>query len=100
MNGHQLKGVQYSDYFARLLGPVDVDHKIYAVNFSISYREMTIDSTDVMTRGDRLLERYPESFSEEFTANKRAVQMLTSIESLGSRNRIAAYITRVKRTAY
>ncbi|RLE56975.1 MAG: 30S ribosomal protein S17e [Candidatus Methanomethylicota archaeon] len=42
-----------------------------------------------------LLERFPDSFSEDFEANKKLVAELTDIPSKRLRNRIAGYITRL-----
>lgn len=44
----------------------------------------------------KLLERYPEAFSDEFERNKESVSELTNIESKGVRNRVAGYVTRKK----
>ena len=46
-----------------------------------------------------LLERYPESFNQDFETNKRSVTALTNVESKSVRNRIAGYITRKKSSA-
>lgn len=43
-----------------------------------------------------LLEKYPESFNEDFETNKGSVDALTNVESKEVRNRIAGYITRKK----
>ncbi|WP_137285657.1 30S ribosomal protein S17e [Halorussus salinisoli] len=57
---------------------------------------MTVDPNDVMSIGNRLLERYPDTFTKEFNRNKEAVQTLTNVNSIHLRNRIAGYITRQK----
>lgn len=57
---------------------------------------MTVDSNDVTSIGNRLLEQYPDTFTQEFKRNKEAVQTLTNVSSAHLRNRIAGYITRQK----
>jgi small subunit ribosomal protein S17e len=49
-----------------------------------------------MSIGNRLLEQYPDTFTNEFNRNKGAVQTLTNVNSVHLRNRIAGYITRQK----
>ena len=61
----------------------------------VSY-SMTVDPNDVMSIGNRLLEQYPDTFTNEFNRNKEAVQTLTNVNSVHLRNRIAGYITRQK----
>ncbi|ESP89108.1 30S ribosomal protein S17e [Candidatus Halobonum tyrrellensis] len=46
-----------------------------------------------------LLEKYPQSFNQDFETNKESVTALTNVESKGVRNRIAGYITRKKAAA-
>jgi len=58
---------------------------------------MTIDPEDVMSIGDRLLERQPESFSDDFGENRETLRTVTDLSSTRLRNRIAGYITRKKR---
>lgn len=55
---------------------------------------MPIDPADVISLGDELMERYPETFTGEFNENKLRVERLTEIQSRHVRNRIAGYITR------
>lgn len=55
---------------------------------------MGIDSEDVITIGDKLLERYPDAFSTDFETNRRRVQELTDLQSQHVCNRVAGYITR------
>ena len=55
---------------------------------------MTVDSDDVISIGDDLLERYPDAFSEDFEENKRRIEQLTELRSRHVRNRVAGYITR------
>ncbi len=43
-----------------------------------------------------LLEKYPQSFNQNFETNKDSVETLTDVESKEVRNRIAGYITRKK----
>ncbi|MFQ5907449.1 MAG: 30S ribosomal protein S17e [Thermoplasmata archaeon] len=44
-----------------------------------------------------LIRRHSDRFSEDFEANKRTVQELTDVSSSTMRNRIAGYVTRLKR---
>lgn len=55
---------------------------------------MPVDPDHVMSIGDRLLEHYPDSFTDEFSRNKKIVQRVTDINSAHLRNRIAGYVTR------
>lgn len=55
---------------------------------------MTVDSEDVISIGDDLLERHPSRFGSDFEENKREVQRLTEMRSRYVRNRIAGYVTR------
>ncbi len=43
----------------------------------------------------RLLEMYPDKFTDDFETNKRLVQELTNITSKTVRNKVAGYITRL-----
>ncbi len=43
----------------------------------------------------KLLEMYPDKFTDDFETNKRLVQELTDITSKTVRNRVAGYITRL-----
>lgn len=43
----------------------------------------------------KLLEIYPDKFTDDFETNKRLVQELTDITSKTVRNRVAGYITRL-----
>lgn len=45
----------------------------------------------------RLLESYPELFTEDFEHNKRVVANLVDVESKKLRNKIAGYVTRLVR---
>lgn len=55
---------------------------------------MSNDPTQIMSIGETLLERYPDTFSSDFDENKRRVEQLTDVETNRVRNRIAGYITR------
>lgn len=55
---------------------------------------MAIKPDYVKKTGERLLARYPEAFSDDFSHNKRSVRELTNIQSKGVRNRIAGFVTR------
>lgn len=55
---------------------------------------MSVSSSDIIDLGNSLLERYPESFTDNFNGNKHRVEQLTEIQSKRVRNRVAGYITR------
>lgn len=55
---------------------------------------MTVDSDDIISIGDDLLERYPGAFSGDFEQNKRKIEQLTELRSRHVRNRVAGYVTR------
>lgn len=55
---------------------------------------MPIKPDYVKKTGERLLEQYPEAFTDEFDHNKEAVRRLTNVQSKPVRNRIAGYVTR------
>lgn len=59
---------------------------------------MSVDPNDVITIGNRLLERHPDTFSGDFGRNREAVRRLTRVGSIHLRNRIAGYITRQQRS--
>jgi small subunit ribosomal protein S17e len=44
-----------------------------------------------------LIRLHPDRFSEDFEANKHMVQELTDVRSSTMRNRIAGYVTHLKR---
>lgn len=44
-----------------------------------------------------LLAKYPDKFSEDFVANKEAVNKFLSVQSSKLRNTIAGYLTRLVR---
>lgn len=60
---------------------------------------MSVDPSDVIDIGNRLLERHPDTFSGDFGRNREAVRRLTSVGSIHLRNRIAGYVTRQKQSA-
>ena len=43
-----------------------------------------------------LVERYPDRFTADFDANKKAVSELADIQGKSMRNRIAGYVTRYR----
>ena len=45
----------------------------------------------------KIAKTYPKDFSTDFQDNKKRLQELTSIPTSKLRNRIAGYITRIKR---
>ena len=53
--------------------------------------------TYIKSLGEQLIKKYGEKFSNDFDENKRVVTELTDIESKNIRNRVAGYITRLKR---
>ena len=46
-----------------------------------------------------LVERYPDKFSTDFQANKRAIDTLVQVYSPKLKNRIAGYVTRLQAIA-
>ena len=55
---------------------------------------MPAEPQDIISIVNRLLEQYPESFSNKFEQNKQNVTQYTNVGSLRLRNRVAGYITR------
>ncbi|WP_076148704.1 30S ribosomal protein S17e [Natrinema saccharevitans] len=55
---------------------------------------MTAEPEDIISIGDRLLSQHPESFTNDFNTNNKAVTKMTNVGSTRVRNRIAGYITR------
>lgn len=55
---------------------------------------MSVDSDDIISIGNDLLQRHPDSFTTDFETNKRKVHEFTELRSKYVRNRIAGYITR------
>ena len=54
--------------------------------------------TELVKRSaERIVETYPNGFSTDFQENKEKLTELTSIPSKKLRNRIAGYITRIKK---
>ena len=54
---------------------------------------MPIKPDYVKKTGERLMEQYPEAFTDDFEHNKESVRQLTNVESKPVRNRIAGYVT-------
>lgn len=54
---------------------------------------MPIKPDYVKKTGERLLDSYPEVFTEDFEHNKELVKRLTNVQSKPVRNRIAGYVT-------
>lgn len=48
----------------------------------------------IRSLAEQILERYPQSFSDDFEANKKALSELTLITSKQLRNNIAGYIAK------
>ncbi|HID17702.1 TPA: 30S ribosomal protein S17e [Candidatus Bathyarchaeota archaeon] len=44
-----------------------------------------------------LLEKYPDAFTTSFEENKRAVEQLLEVDGKRLRNRIAGYVTNLKK---
>lgn len=44
-----------------------------------------------------LTRRYPEQFTDDFEHNKKLVEELTDVSSTTMRNRIAGYVTRLRK---
>lgn len=57
---------------------------------------MPTDSEDIISIGDKLLQRYPDVFSDDFETNRQKVRDLTHLQSQHLCNRVAGYITRVQ----
>jgi small subunit ribosomal protein S17e len=49
----------------------------------------------IKSLGEKLLEMYPDRFTDNFEENKKAVAELADIPSKTVRNRVAGYITRL-----
>ena len=58
---------------------------------------MSVDPREIMNISDRLLEQYPDGFTEEFNTNKRKIEKLTDIRTHHTVNPIAGHITRKQR---
>ena len=50
----------------------------------------------IKSRALRLVEMYPDQFTDDFDTNKHLVSEFTDVENKSMRNSIAAYITRYK----
>ncbi|MEL9990697.1 MAG: 30S ribosomal protein S17e [Thermoproteus sp.] len=49
----------------------------------------------IKSMAEKLMEAYPDRFTENFDDNKKAVAELADVQSKRVRNRIAGYITRM-----
>jgi small subunit ribosomal protein S17e len=49
----------------------------------------------IKSLAEKLLEMYPDRFTDKFEENKRAVAELADIPSKAVRNKVAGYITRL-----
>jgi small subunit ribosomal protein S17e len=58
---------------------------------------VTLDSEEIISIGDTLVQRHPDRFTDDFEENRHRVANLTDVESRRVRNRIAGYITRQMR---
>jgi len=60
---------------------------------------MAIKPAYVKKTARKLMEQYPDAFSEDFEQNKELVAELTNIQSKSVRNRVAGYVTRKQAAA-
>ena len=51
--------------------------------------------TYIKRRAIKLVDQLPDQFSDDFNANKRAIEEYTNIDSKIMRNRIAGYIAKL-----
>ena len=58
---------------------------------------MEIQTVKAKKLAQKLLEIYPEKFTSDFDANKKALVELTTLSSKQTRNMIAGYISGLKR---
>lgn len=56
-----------------------------------------IKQTFLKRTAKELMEKYNDKFCTDFDINKKKVQELSNIESKSIRNKIAGYITRIKK---
>jgi small subunit ribosomal protein S17e len=57
----------------------------------------TIRTEIVKRSAEKIVEAFPDSFSTDFQKNKNKLEEVASIPSKKLRNRIAGYITRIKK---
>jgi small subunit ribosomal protein S17e len=56
-----------------------------------------VKTKNIKRVGEKLLEEYPDEFSEDFAENKKKVNELTTVQGKTVRNKIAGYIVTLKR---
>ena len=56
-----------------------------------------IGTTLVRRTGKKLVQKYPEKFTADFTFNKTAVEEVADIPSKKLRNLLAGYLTRLRK---
>jgi len=52
---------------------------------------------DIKRIARELLKRYPDRFTNDFNANKKLVMTLTNVSSTKIRNKIAGYVTSLRK---
>lgn len=56
-----------------------------------------IRTKDIKTAARDLIKMYPDKFGKEFEANKEALDELKLVDAKMARNKVAGYITRLKK---
>jgi len=56
-----------------------------------------VKTKNIKRASEKLLETYPDQFSEDFNENKKKVAELTTAQTKPLRNKIAGYIVAIKR---
>lgn len=56
-----------------------------------------VKTKNIKRVGEKLLEEYPDEFSEDFAENKKKVNEFTTVQGKTVRNKIAGYIVTLKR---
>lgn len=56
-----------------------------------------VKTRNIKRVGEKLLEEYPDEFSEDFAENKKKVNEFTTVQTKPLRNKIAGYIVATKR---
>ncbi len=58
-----------------------------------------IKTGDIKRASLELMERYPEKFGKDFDGNSKVLKELDIVTEKSARNKVAGYITRVKKRA-
>ncbi len=66
---------------------------------NINLKMGRVKTKNIKRASKKLLEVYPDEFSEDFEANKKKVSELTTAQSKPLRNKVAGYIVAIKRRA-